>query len=128
MSKNVNQKSLHLFVLVILCASTFFTAGWLIGSALGGVRSQLFGGLSGWVGAAVGGEVGYRKGFFEAKWDRLVMGGPWVGYAVVALIASMAELPGVAIVFSAVFGAGIGALVAKYLLRFFEHDPPLSIK
>jgi len=45
-----------------------------------------------------------RKGFFEANWDRLVMGGPWVGYGVVALITPMAEFGGVAIAFSAVFG------------------------
>jgi len=64
MTKNLNQKSLYLFVLVILCASTLLTAGWLIGSALGGICSQLLGGMGGWVGAAVGGEVGYKKGFF----------------------------------------------------------------
>ena len=84
--------------------------------------------LGGAVGAIIGSSVGHHKGFFEADGDRLVIGGPSVGYLLGGLIASGAGLSGLILALSAVFGAGVGTLVAKYLLRFFEHDPPLSIK
>ena len=128
MTRNANRRSLHLFVLVILATSTLLIAGWSIGSALGGKWAPLLAGLGGALGAAIGGEVGYHKGFFEARWDRLMMGGPWVGYGVAVITTTLAGFAGVLLVLSAILGAGIGAIVAKYLLRFFVHDPPLSIK
>jgi hypothetical protein len=124
----VNQKSLYLFVLVVLSSLLLLTTGWLIGLALGGVWSSLLAGLGGAIGAVIGGEIGHRKGFFEADRDRLVIGGPWMGYLFGGLIASGTGLHSLMLALSAVLGAGLGVLVAKYLLRFFVDDPPLSIK
>jgi hypothetical protein len=86
----VNRRSLQLFVLVILTTLTLLIAGWLIGSAFGGLWGPLLAGLGGVFGAVIGGEVGHYKGFFEAEWDRLVMGGPWVGFGVAGMITTLA--------------------------------------
>lgn len=128
MTGNVNQKSFYLFVLVVLSSSVFLTIGWLTGLAVGGIWNLLFAMVGGAVGAVIGGEIGHRKGFFEADWDRLVMGGPWCGYLLGVVIAGLTGLNGLISALSAILGAGIGVLVAKYLLRFFVNDPPLSIK
>lgn len=124
----MNQKSLNLIVLVSSCTLALLIPGWLVGSVIGGVWVQLSSWVGGAIGAVVGGELGYRKGFFEAKWDRLVIGGPWMGYLLATLIASMAEWHGASIALSTVLGAGLGAFAAKYVLRLFVYDPPLSIK
>jgi hypothetical protein len=127
-TSNVNRKSLYLFVLVISSTSLFLGVGWVTGLVFGGVWSLLLATLGGWLGAAIGGEIGHHKRFFEADWDRLVMGGPWMGYGVGAIVGSMTGAHSWMIALSAVLGAGIGVLISKYLLRFFVDDPPLSIK
>lgn len=128
MSRNLNRKSLYLFVLVVSSTSVLLIGGWLIGLVFGGLHTFIGGFIGGAVGTVVGGELGQRKGFFEANWDRLVIGGPWCGYLLGLGIASFVGTQGWIFAVFSVLGAGVGALLAKYLLRFFVHDPPLSIK
>ncbi|MGD9561665.1 MAG: hypothetical protein AB7F88_05530 [Pyrinomonadaceae bacterium] len=128
MSRNLNRKSLCLFILVVSSSSVLLIAGWLIGLMFGGINGHFGAGIGGGVGALVGGEIGHRKGLFEADWDRLVSVGPWCGYLLGFVSASLVGTQGWIFAVFAVLGAGLGGLFAKYLLRFFEYDPPLSIK
>jgi Kef-type K+ transport system membrane component KefB len=124
----VNRKNLLLFLIVCSCAAIAVGIGWLIGRLAGSELKGFIGaGVGGGIGAVIGVEIAYRRGLVEADWDRILLGAPWYGFTFAGLVAASNNWPGILVALVAVIGSGVGALIAKYLLRFFIDEPPPSI-
>jgi hypothetical protein len=105
------------------------SAGWIVGLMIGGIDASI-GAIAGClVGTIAGCEIGYQEGFFEiTSWDRLIYIASVIGFAIPGAFAAYCELPSLFIALVLAVGAGFGALLAKYLLRFFISDPPPTIR
>jgi len=88
---------------------------------------EFWAGCSGTIGAVVGVEIGYKRRWINARWDRTLWIVPILTYITAGGVALYNELPGLLVAFIAVIGAGVGALLAKHLTEFFNYEPPPSI-
>lgn len=101
--------------------------GWLIGLAIGSRMAEFWAGCGGVIGAVTGAEIGLKRHLIDARWSRTLNAMPILGFVSVGGLALYNRFPSLLVAFTAVIGAGLGALLAKYLMEFFNYEPPPSI-
>lgn len=116
--RKVKNKNLALFLLVCSSTAILLIVGLAIGYFVGGTATFIGAMIGGVLGAIIGTEISYRNGLVEAEWDRLLWGMPQMGLFIAGLGAIMSGFAGLVASVMAILGAGVGALLAKYLLRF----------
>ena len=121
------NKNFLLFVLVCGFTSAFLLVGWGIGALISGLNAAAGASIGAILGGIVGAEMGFRFGYVEAAWNRLLWFAPVVGISVLGGIGAAKNWLSIIIAGLAVIGAGVGVLIAKYMLRFFIQEPPTSI-
>lgn len=108
-------------------AAILMVVGWSIGALISHLSGILGAIIGVGAGGVIGAEIAYRRGYYEADWDILVSRSPLIGMAALFTIGGVLKAPNYILAVLAVLGAGLGALMAKYMLRFFIHEPPPSI-
>lgn len=127
------RKRATVFLSVASWAAIATAAGWAVGFVLvtfyAASEAVVEGGafFGGWIGLTVGGLIGFRHNLFEAEWGRIVMIAPVSLWFVFGGLAAAWDLPRILIALVAAAGAGVGALLARYSLHFFDPDPPQHI-
>lgn len=123
----MKRKNLALFLVVCFSTAILLTVGWAIGYLVGGIAAFIGAMIGGIVGSIIGAEVSFKKGLVEANWDVLLWKMTQIGLGIGSMVAFMNTFSGITAAVMAILGAGFGALLAKYLLRFFIHEEPPKI-
>ncbi len=123
----IKKKNLALFLLVCLSTAVTLLIGGGVGLVLGGINGPLGAALGGVVGSVIGVEIGYHRRLVEAGWGRILWLIPTIGFIIPWGLAAANGLPSILIASSGVIGSGLGALIAKYMVRFFDYEPPPRI-
>jgi hypothetical protein len=125
-------KNLYLFGLVSGSCGVCLGLGCALGFVIDGPVGSSVGGVAGGlVGVVTGSEIAHRSAVFEVpEWEKLIYIGPASGLGIGAMGPALFYNgdTGVLMALFGIVGSGFGALVAKYILRFFVHDPPPSIR
>jgi hypothetical protein len=101
--------------------------GWTIGYFAGGIATFIGAMIGGIVGSIIGAEISFQQGFVETDWDRLLWVMPQIGFGFAGALVLIIGFSGPVAAVIAIIGSGIGALLGKYLLRFFIQEPPPKI-
>ena len=121
------KKNFLLFVWVCGTTAVLMLVGWSIGALFSHLNGVLGAIIGVGVGGIIGAEIADRRGYYEADWNILISRSPLIGMGILFAIGGILKAPNYILAVLAVLGAGFGALTAKYMLRFFIHEPPPSI-
>ena len=120
-------KNLYLFSTVALLTGFFLFVGWIV-VYFSGVAPQFIGGLvGGTIGVIIAIFVAERKDLFEGATFNAIGRFAFCGFLVGVLVGISNSFNDMLSLTVGVPGAGFGALLGKYLDRFFIDDPPPKI-
>lgn len=117
---------LFLFLLVCGCSMIGSTVGWVIG-IVAGLNDRSVGVIFGGVLGGIIGTLISERWKLITEWDRMLVYLPATGFFIFGGIAYGYSLPDVITVLCGVFGSGFGGMTVKYIMEFFDEDPPTSI-
>jgi hypothetical protein len=126
MSLPTKRPYLFLFLLICCCSLIGVTLGWIVGFIAGANDSGIGAVLGGILGGIIGTLISERWNLVS-EWDRILVVLPTAGFCACSGIAQGYNLPGIIAIFCGVIGSGFGGMVAKYVMEFFDEDPPITI-
>ena len=116
---------LSLFALMCVATGVLMLFGWLATSIVGAPNIRFIGALfGGFLGTVLAGILASRAGLVQAADESVVTRLALAGFFAGMLAGSAISENEAIISIVAIPGAGLGALLGRYVQHFFDYEPP----